>query len=185
MNIKNIIVGISLILFGLSSCSKETAIDELNESTSEVQIILSSVPAITKAGSPETEKPTDFELKVQNCVLGIYDKTDKEWISTQFISSLTEDKDKTYKVASSLKLMNNHTYTVMVIANVDEIKKEAYEACNSFKAFESIKEGTKEYAFDASKLLKYGKIENFEVSSQNKRIEVPLDILAARIEFVI
>lgn len=189
MNIKNIIVGISLILFGLSSCSEETAIDELNESTSEVQIILSSVPAITKAGSPETEKPTDFELKVQNCVLGIYDETDKKWVSTQFISSLTEDKDaiehKTYKVASNLKLMNNHAYTVMVIANVDEDKKNTYEACLSFTDFESIKEGTEEYAFDASKLLKYGKIETFTVSSLNNRIEVPLDILAARIEFVI
>lgn len=189
MNIKNIIVGISLILFGLSSCSEETAIDELNESTSEVQIILSSVPAITKAGSLETEKPTDFELKVQNCVLGIYDETDKKWVSTQFISSLTEDKDaiehKTYKVASNLKLMNNHAYTVMVIANVDEDKKNTYEACLSFTDFESIKEGTEEYAFDASKLLKYGKIETFTVSSLNNRIEVPLDILAARIEFVI
>lgn len=189
MNIKNIIVGISLILFGLSSCSEETAIDELNESTSEVQIILSSVPAITKAGSLETEKPTDFELKVQNCVLGIYDETDKKWVSTQFISSLTEDKDaiehKTYKVASNLKLMNNHAYTVMVIANVDEDKKNTYESCLSFTDFESIKEGTEEYAFDASKLLKYGKIETFTVSSLNNRIEVPLDILAARIEFVI
>lgn len=189
MNIKNIIVGISLVLFGLSSCSEETAIDELNESTSEVQIILSSVSAITKAGSLETEKPTDFELKVQNCVLGIYDETDKKWVSTQFISSLTEDKDaidhKTYKVASNLKLMNNHAYTVMVIANVDEDKKNTYEACQSFTDFESIKEGTEEYAFDASKLLKYGKIETFTVSSLNNRIEVPLDILAARIEFVI
>ena len=86
MNFKNIIVGISLILFGLSSCSEETAIDELNESTSEVQIVLSSVPAITKAGSQETEKPTDQELLIQNCVLGIYDETDDKWILTQFIS---------------------------------------------------------------------------------------------------
>lgn len=188
MNFKNIIVGISLILFGLSSCSEETAIDELNESTSEVQIVLSSVPAITKAGSQETEKPTDQELLIQNCVLGIYDETDKKWISTQFISSLDEadNEHETYKkVASNLKLINNHAYTVMVIANVDEDNSKAYEACKSFTAFELIKEGKEEYAFDASKLLKYGKVKSFAVSPQNKRIEVPLDILAARIEFVI
>lgn len=189
MNFKNIIVGISLILFGLSSCSEETAIDELNESTSEVQIVLSSVPAITKAGSQETEKPTGPELLIQNCVLGIYDKTDGKWISTQFISSLKKDEadneHETYKVASNLKLMNNHAYTVMVIANVDENNRKAYEACKSFTDFESIKEGKEEYAFDASKLLKYGKVESFTVSPLHKRIEVPLDILAARIEFVI
>lgn len=187
MKLKNIILGIALGLFGLSACSEETAIDELNESTTPVQIVLNSVPAITKAGTNVTVKPSEQELLINNCVLGIYDETDQKWVSTTFVESLADDKSKayTYTVTADLKLINGHSYTVMVIGNVDAAKSTRYEACNSFAAFKDIIEGVEEYAFEPSRLLKYGKVTTKKISLTDNRIEVPLDILAARVEFVI
>lgn len=191
MRLKNIILGVSLALLGLSACSNETIIDERNDSTSPVQIILNSVPTISKTGSGEVEyaKPTEKELIINNCVLGIYDETAEAWHSTTFVSSLSKDgSDKehdAYIVATNLSLINNHNYKVMVIGNVDQKKSATYESCNNESAFEKIVEGSEEYAFDASNLLKYGVVSGFTVSPTSNKISVPLDILAARVEFTI
>lgn len=191
MRLKNIILGVSLALLGLSACSNETIIDERNDSTSPVQIILNSVPTISKTGSGNVEyaKPTEKELIINNCVLGIYDETAEAWHSTRFVSSLNKDvsdeEHDAYIVATNLSLINNHKYKVMVIGNVDEKKSAIYESCNNESAFERIIEGSKEYTFDASKLLKYGVVSSFTVSPTSNKISVPLDILAARVEFVI
>lgn len=191
MRLKNIILGVSLALLGLSACSNETIIDERNDSTSPVQIILNSVPTISKTGSGDVEyaKPTEKELIINNCVLGIYDETADVWHSTTFVSSLNKDvSDKehdAYIVATNLSLINNHKYKVLVIGNVDEKKSEEYVSCKSESDFKNIVEGSKKYTFDASNLLKYGVVSGFTVSPTSNKISVPLDILAARVEFTI
>ncbi|WP_158712884.1 hypothetical protein [Parabacteroides pacaensis] len=198
MRLKNILLGIVSACVSLTACMEETLIEEPhpgNASIVDVKVALAPSNVITKAGGVTTKAyATPEELNIQNCVLAIFEKEDSEgWkrVSSKYYSSLDEtgkaaeeNFSRLFTIVENVKLTLNKTYKMRVIANIDENNRSEYEACQTEEDFERIVEGeaSDEYAFDAGKLLKSGfKEVKVDASTANTVIEIPLTLVAARI----
>lgn len=172
-----------------SACTEEKLMEEPSVSTSQLQIVLSSSAVITKSGADTKVLAMEEELLINNCVLYIKDVTADKWFEPQYISNLSPDEadseHQAYNATTVSGLTNGHQLEVMVIANISESNKETYLNCKDKTALEVIIEGTEEYAFKSDHLLKYSGVISHTVSADKNSLLIPLDILAARIEFVI
>lgn len=172
-----------------SACTEEKLMEDPSVSTSQLQIVLSSSAVITKSGADTKVLAMEEELLINNCVLYIKDVTADKWFEPQYISNLSPDEadseHQAYNATTVSGLTNGHQLEVMVIANISESNKDAYLNCKDKTALEEIIEGTEGYAFKSNHLLKYSGVISYEVSADKNMLLIPLDILAARIEFVI
>lgn len=172
-----------------SACTEEKLMEDPSVSTSQLQIVLSSSAVITKSGADTKVLATEEELSINNCVLYIKDVTADKWFEPQYVSNLSrneaDSEHQAYNATTVSGLTNGHQLEVMVIANISESNKDAYLNCKDKTALEEIIEGTEEYAFKSDHLLKYSGVISHTVSADKNSLLIPLDILAARIEFVI
>lgn len=188
MRIINILSLMLTFFICFSACTEEELMEEPSASTSQLQIVLSPTSVITKAGTDTKALATQEELSIHNCVLYIKDVKTSKWFEPQYISSLTKNEEETdlvYNATTVSGLTNGQELEIMVIANISESKKNQYLACGSESDIEQIIEGTDEYAFTPANLLKYSGVISHTVSAVEPRAIIPLDILAARVEFVI
>lgn len=193
MRLKNIIIAISATMLVFTACVEESIITPPSGTDgipTTLSIRFAPETTITKAATDlgYTYAEVD-EIVVNSIALAIFDNQTKAVVSCKYAtfiewSGQLSDKKPYYEITGIPAQTGNVNFLAIanstIITNQAELEEAAKNGQDAFEA--SCIEDNKVPEFDATKLVKFGKLNVSDLSPTNKSITIALTQLAARVD---